>query len=316
MARSLVFDPGDGSIRELDESGTFDLHNLDRGIVWLDIPSGQESMIGRVKEYFDLHPLAVEATQTTLKLPTPRTEIYGQAAYIRWYYIEGSAKKIRFLPVNIFVGGRYVITVRDPRIEPINELYQAAKGGSFLKEGTGELLYRLFDAVVDGAFPILDRISERMDELEELMFNEPKREYVRDLFTNKHGLLAIHKVLSPQRETINALTRFDLAFMSEPIRPYFHDIFNHLVQLGDIVDTYRDVVNGTMDIYLSSLSNQTNKVIRRLTLVATIFLPLTLLTGAFGMNLPFIVDNVAGFVLAVLGAILFIGVVVMIYRVR
>ncbi|MCL5291771.1 MAG: magnesium transporter CorA family protein [Actinobacteria bacterium] len=305
MLKSLVYDAGTASTVEMTESELIESASGMGKTIWVDLVKPTDTELKSLQESFKLHPLAIKATTAKLTFPTPRTEIYEGSAYVRWYYIERAGKDIRFIPLNIFIGEDYLITAREERIGIVDDIYDAAKAGAFLSKGSARLLHRVLDSIVDEFFPLLDETIDRVDILEDEMFEKPSRKQLKELFEYKHTLLTIHKIIVPQRETINVLTRFREGFMSPDIYPYFMDIYDHYVQLDDIVDTSRDVINGAMDIYLSSISNKLNEVMRRLTLVATVFLPLTLLTGFFGMNLRFVVDNTKAFAVSVAIAAIF-----------
>lgn len=313
MMRSLVFDDGSSGTQEITAE-EFPKPGPGEGAVWIDLVKPTEEQMGRLQASYNLHPLAVRATVSPLKFPTPRTEIYDGSAYIRWYYINPTGRDLEFLPVNIFVGEGYLITITDDKVKVVDELYAAAKSGGLPSEGSAGMLHKLLDVIVDDFFPLVDEITDRVDALEDLMFEDPSRAQLRELFDHKHSLLTVHKIISPQRETINVLTRFKPGFIDEAITPYFLDIYDHLVQLGDIVDTCRDVINGAMDIYLSAIDNRMNRVMRRLTVVATIFLPLTLITGIFGMNLPFVANNTKAFYISLAVSSFFVALVVVINR--
>lgn len=314
-----MYDPAAGSTAETASGLALDQLDPGRTTAWVDFVQPTDDEIADLERRFNLHPLALKATRSSPKYPTPRTEIYDGAVYIRWYSPQPSEKggmTPGFTPVNIFVDKHYLITIRDEPVGAVDELYKATLTAGLLKDGSVVLLHRLLDAIIDDFFPLLDEISDRVDILEDAMMERPTKDQLRELFDFKHALLTIHKIVSPERETINVLSRFELGFMTSEVQPYFLDIYDHLVQLSDIVDTTRDVIGGAMDVYLSSISNRLNEVMKRLTIVATVFLPLTLITGFFGMNLPFAVNNIAGFLIALAVALVFIGVVVVSNRER
>lgn len=311
MLNSILYDSKNETISKTLPNQRVSAVISDKDSLWVDAIEPDEAEVEELQRTFSLHPLAVKAVLRPQKNPTPKAEIFGSSIFMRWYCVKKRGKKTDFAPLNIFVGQNYLITIRSKGIEPVDDLYELVRSSGVIKEGSAKILYRLLDALVDGFFPLLDEITDRIDFLEDAMFEKPSKEQLRELFDYKHVLLAVHKILAPQRETINIITKYGTSFSEPDLYPYFIDIYDHLVQLGDIVDTCRDVINGAMDIYLSTISNRLNDVMRRLTLVATIFLPLTLVTGIFGMNLSFVEHNNAAFAVSLVASLAFMLFVIM-----
>jgi magnesium transporter len=161
---------------------------------------------------------------------------------------------------------------------------RSAKDPRTLQNGPSFLLYLLSDALVDGFFPILDALGDEIDALEDTVIQNPDRTLMRRVFEVKRVLVQLRKVVSPQREVYNALSRRDYPYIESRTAVYFRDIHDHLVRAFEMIDSYRDLVGNTLDAYLAAISNRLGQVMKQLTVIATIFMPLSFLTGFFGMN--------------------------------
>ena len=158
------------------------------------------------------------------------------------------------------------------------------------------LLYRIVDALVDSFFPILSDLDDRIDELENAIFLHADEAQLQEIFAMKRLLVGMRKAVSPQRDLFASLTAgvAELPGMSADGQRYFRDVYDHLIRISDLIDTYRDLLTGAMDVYLSTVSNRLNVVMKQLAIIATIFLPLTFITGFFGQNFAFMIRHVAG----------------------
>jgi magnesium transporter len=197
--------------------------------------------------------------------------------------------------VHCFYSERFLVTVhRDdcPAFSELRERYEKRKGGPI--ERPSLLLYRLIDALVDSFFPILAEFDDRIDELEDAIFTRADDEQLQEIFAMKRLLVGLRKAIGPQRDTFARLSGgFSQlpAFVADDER-YFRDVYDHLIRISDLIDSYRDLLTGAMDVYLSTVSNRLNSVMKQLTVIATIFLPLAWLTGFFGQNFGWLVRNV------------------------
>ena len=184
------------------------------------------------------------------------------------------------------------------------------------------LLYLVLDALTDSFFPGLSALDDRIDELEDSVFQRPDDTQLQLLFRLKRRLVEWRKVITPQRDMLARLATgvVDLPGMTEDTERYFRDVYDHLIRISDLVDSYRDLLTGAMDVYLSTVSNRLNEVMKRLTIVATIFMPLTWIVGFFGMNFGWMVRSITGwapfFVLAVVAQLVAVAVMLVVFRRR
>lgn len=263
------------------------LENKD-SLIWLDLekPSNEEFSV--LKDVFNFHLLAIE--DCISKFHLPKLDNYETHLFLIWHSLIDNEKTARLetAGINIFIGPNYLVTFHYEKITDIDRLYDSTlKSPDLLKTGIDVFLYNLLDDITDKYFPLLDRTSNKIDLLEDKMFSDPTREDLRDLFVIKHQMLTVRKIMAPEREVINALIRFDSHLIHSKHTIYFQDIYDHLIRLIDLVDTSRDLITGAMDIYLTSISNKLNDVMKRLTIIASIFMPLTLISSIYGMNFKF-----------------------------
>jgi magnesium transporter len=200
----------------------------------------------------------------------------------------------RLVEVHCFYSERCLVTVhRDdaPAFAEVRERYEKRKGPI---ERPSLLLYKLIDALVDSFFPILADFDDRIDTLEDGIFRRADDAQLQDLFAMKRLLVGLRKAVSPQRDTFARLAGGigDLPGFVDEDERYFRDVYDHLIRISDLIDSYRDLLTGAMDVYLSTVSNRLNDVMKKLTVIATIFLPLAWITGIFGQNFGWLVRNI------------------------
>lgn len=268
--------------------------------VWINVESNSsKSAVDKLGEIFKLHPLVIENIGTTNQ--RPKLENYENYLYI-------AAKMLIFNQSNdeyiiehqtIITGKKFVLTFghKDGDVfETVRERLRKSSG-RIRKMGADYLTYCLLDAIIDGYFTVLESIGENMENVEEILLERPSSDIIHDIRQLKSDMLYIHKAIWPLREVISALVRDETEIISDGVQVYMRDIYDHIVQLMDTSDTQRDMMSSMMDIYLSSISNRMNEIMKVLTIMSTLFIPLTFITGAFGMNfdkMP-IVHNSNGF---------------------
>ncbi len=243
-----------------------------------------------LREAFGFHPLAVEDSEHFG--PRAKFDEYDDFVFIVVYGAAPDAD--RLVEVHCFYSERFLVTVhRDdcPAFAEVRERYQKRKGGP---ERPSLLLYRLIDALVDSFFPVLAELDDRIDELEDAIFLRADDRQLQQIFGMKRLLVGLRKAIGPQRDAFTRLTGGfgDLpGFVADDER-YFRDVYDHLIRISDLIDSYRDLLSGAMDVYLSTVSNRLNAVMKQLTIIATIFLPLAWITGFFGQNFGFMVRHI------------------------
>lgn len=254
---------------------------------WIDIEGlGDVPLLERVAERFGLHGLAVEDVLNTAQ--RPKIEPFENHFFIvseMIYFAEG--EELCFEQVSLFLGESFLITIQE---NPGHDVFDAVR--TRLKSGRGYarrmkhdyLAYALLDATVDQIFPVLESVGDSIEEVEEELLEKPMRSSLRKLYEAKRLLLALRRAAWPHREIFNTLMRDDSGLVARSTQLFLRDCYDHTTQIIDIIESYRDLSAGLMDLYLSSVGFRTNEIIRVLTIVSVLFIPLTFLAGVYGMN--------------------------------
>jgi magnesium transporter len=275
------------TITALDECFYFADSEL---ISWIDVEGLHEvELIQQMGECQGFNPLMLEDIVNTDQ--RPKLEDFDTYLYIVLKMLsERENGEIAVEQVSLVVGANFVISFQEGlggnAFGPIRERIKAGKvgKGKIRSMGADYLAYALIDAVVDGYFGVLERLGERIEDLEEEVVMTPEPETVRRIHHLKREMIVLRKALWPLREVISAMERRESSLISEPVTIYLRDVYDHTIQAIDAVEAYRDILSGLLDIYLSSLSNRMNEIMKFLTIVGTIFMPLTFIAGIYGMN--------------------------------
>lgn len=194
----------------------------------------------------------------------------------------------RVAEFDIFVGASFIVTFHWDQLEFVGKLYEEYRASQQLMEkGIGFLLQRILGSLVDEYFPLLDRIEGRLETIENRVFLSPGQDLLSEAFALRRGILRVRKSLSPQREVLSAILRRDQPFMRPSDRAYFMDVYDHVLRLFDLVDNHHDLLSAALDAYLSSISNRMNEIMKVLTVITTIMMPLSVIAGIYGMNFQY-----------------------------
>jgi magnesium transporter len=258
------------------------------GVAWIDVVGLHDvDLLRSVGERFDLHPLALEDVLNTGQ--RPKAEDYEDHHFVvmrLFHVLEASGGALDGEQIAIFLGDGFVLTFQEMPgdvFEPVRERIRQGKG-RIRRMGADYLAYALLDSLVDHFFPVLEHLGERIEELEDEVMVEPGRDTVQRIHALKKELLVLRRAAWPQREVLATLERFESDRISRETRIFLRDCYDHAVQIMDMVETYRDLATSLLDIYLSSVSNRMNEVMKVLTVMASIFIPITFLAGVYGMN--------------------------------
>lgn len=251
------------------------------GPVWIDMTDPDAEDFESVGRRFPLPPLAVE---DCLHFPQrPKLDVYPDLTFAIWLTPRMSdSRELQSRELDIFLGEEFLITAHHDGFEAIDRV--AAHADEYLKRGVEWTMHAILDLAVDSIFPLVEAIADDLEDLEDVMLENAHPEQLSRLFAAKRTLVGLHKIVGPERDVVRALARLE-AFVEPDAYMYFQDVGDHLARVEDSIDTYREVANGTMDIYLSAQGNRMNQIMKQLTVVATIFMPLTLISGIYGMNL-------------------------------
>jgi magnesium transporter len=258
---------------------------------WLDLVDPAPEQLSRLAERFGWHPLALEDLQK--RGQRPKLDRYGDQMLLVFYGARQAGHEApAVVEVHLVVSGSWVVTVRPDGCAELDELRRRLPADR--TQGEQFVVYRILDALTDTFFPVLEGIDDAIDELEDAIVLGPSDEQLQRIFHLKRSLVTLRRIVTPQRDlaarTIEDLG--ELPGLDPGTRDWFRDVYDHLIRVSDLVDSYRDLLTGAMDVYLSTVSNRTNAVMKQLTLVATIFLPITALTGFFGQNFGWLVVHV------------------------
>jgi len=274
-------------LEETDVAAVTELRELldENSVCWIDVQGlGDETTLRALGELFSIHPLALE---DIVNVPQrPKVERFDGHTLCITHMVLTGKDGIELEQVGAFVGANYVLTFQERRGDVFDAVrHRIRQGGPVFRSlGPGYLGYALLDAVIDGYYPVLEEFGERLAGLEDDIVAEPQPDALRKIHQAKVELLALRRVIWPQREAIYALLRDEDPLITEAVRVYLRDCYDHCVQIMDAIETYRDLSANLMDVYLSSVGNSQNEVMRILTIMASIFIPLTLLAGIYGMN--------------------------------
>jgi magnesium transporter len=257
-------------------------------VSWIDISGlGDEAVLRRLAGVFNLHPIVLE---DVVNVPQrPKTEDYEDQLVVVMHMaviLPHGSHYVRE-QVSLVLGQHYLLTVQEePEYDPFDPIRERIrlKKGSIRHRGADYLAYALIDAMVDGLFPVLEMYGERIETLEDEVIRQPNRSTLAKIHQLKRELLAMRRSIWPQRDAIAALLRDDCPLISREVQVYLKDCYDHTAQILDMVETYRELASSLMDVYLSSASNKMNEVMKTLTVISTIFIPLTFVAGIYGMN--------------------------------
>jgi magnesium transporter len=263
-------------------------------ITWINIDGlGDIDVLRTLGSQFNLHPLALEDVLATGQ--RPKLEQYDGYLFIiaQMLYLN-KQKKMCGEQVSMFLGKNFLITLQEEGdfdvFEPVRARIRAANG-SIRKQGADYLAYALLDSIVDHYYPVLESIGASIDQIEDELVDAPKSSPVGDLHRYKRTLTQIRRFIWPVRDLVNAMMHEETGLVSKGTKVYLRDCYDHTVQLMDLVESYRDVLSGLMELYLSSVGIRTNEIMKVLTVISSIFIPLTFIVGVYGMNFAREVDG-------------------------
>ena len=287
MIRSLFYTTGKPIRKDIPAHEFPQLIQNLQGLLWVDFVSEPPEICLPILQSFGFHPLAIDdALQET---HSPKLDDWGDYLYIALNYMnakeDGDSWETEVDELDIFLGQNYIVTHHDYPVAAIEETWASCdRDPRNVQEGADHLLYKIIDNLVAGYMPTVEKIDSAIDQIEDQVFDRPSPRTLEKLFALKRVLLAMRRILLPQREVLNKLARDDYKVIDPRDRIFFRDIYDHLVRLHDLNESLRDLVGGVLDTYLSVVNNRMNEIMKTLTTITVLFMPLTVLTGFFGMN--------------------------------
>jgi magnesium transporter len=280
----VVSDATTESVRQSIASGQF---------FWLDVIDLDDEGSALLRDDFHFHALAVEDAEHFGQ--RPKIDDYDDFFYLVVHGAQGDDGTT--IEVHCFYADKFLVTIERGQCSAFDDVRTHATlrrqqgGGSAIM-----LLYRIIDSLVDSFFPVLAKLDDQIDTLEDAILVKPTEEQLGILFGMKRSLVGLRKVITPQRDMLANLNsaESELPGMTPDSERYFRDLYDHLIRISDLVDSYRDLLGGALDTHLSTVSNRLNQVMKQLTIIATIFLPLSFITGFFGQNFGWMVGHITG----------------------
>lgn len=256
--------------------------------VWLDLVDPSPVDIEILQRDFGFHPLAIE--DATRRPQRPKVDSYGHYYFVVFYCIglNEETGRIESSPLYLFVGANYLVSVHNDVIEQVADTARRwGEPGSPLGDGIGALIYALLDAIVDDYFPVMDKVAERVEDLEQRIFEEFDEGALQTIFQLKKDLLNMRRVVAPERDVLNVMLRRDIPVFGQEDVTYLQDVYDHIVRITDNLDTYRDLLSSVLDSYLSVQSNRLNQIVKVLTVASICLMSAGLVAGIYGMNFEY-----------------------------
>jgi len=256
------------------------------GVLWVDFggedPEPTEEILLHT---FEFHPLAIDDALHETHIP--KVDDWERYIYVATHAISFTSgeEDIEGIELDIFLGENFIVTHHDLPIQALNRVWETCvRDVRYIKRGADHVLYKLTDELIVDYMQVVETLDEEIEIVEDEVIGKPSAEIVQRIFTLKRATLHLRRVLSPLREVLNKLARDDYAVIDAKDRVYFRDVYDHLVRLHDISESLRDLVGGVLDTYLSVINNRMNEIMKTLTLITTLFMPISFVAGFFGMN--------------------------------
>lgn len=276
------------SVRWLDEGGILQTGGFEaisaekpgRRFAWIDILAPDAASLEPIASHYRLHPLAIEDCLHAAQ--RPKIDQYASGVFLVWVApCALGAEGVSVRELAVFLGRDHLITVHHARFEAIDEVEERA--ADLMAQGADFTLHAIVDRLVDRALDFTDELADELEDIEDLLLETPERAQMERIYAVRRQLVKLHRIVGPERDIIRALAR-ERELVGEEAFRYLQDVGDHLARVEDSIETAREVAAASMDIYLSSVSNRTNEIMKMLTVVATVFMPLTLISGIYGMN--------------------------------
>jgi magnesium transporter len=258
-------------------------------LYWWDLSSPTPEEAECLSGYFKFHPLAIEDCLADIQYP--KVDFYETYLYLLIHGVDVDRSQAEgFAPkeIDIFLGPSYLVTFHKKETRSVSEVLRRCKDNSpILEFGLDFVLYSILDILVSNYMPVLESVEDEIDKTEQRLFEEPGKDDLREILGLKRTLLKLKKTIFPQREVLNHLARNEYQFITRKAQFYFRDVYDMLYRMAEMTESFRDITTAMVETYLSTISNRLNQVMKALTLITTIFMPLTVITGIYGMNFDY-----------------------------
>ena len=292
-SRCMIFTGKDSARALKDPSEISELLQDENNFVWFDLAEPTSADLQLLQTEFDLHPTAIE--DAALVHERPKIESYDGYWLVVMHAATLEEQKLVLHELAVFAGKNFVVTIRAHPVFPLDEIERRWLAKGVLPHTSTGLLYVILDTVVDGYHPVANAYDERLVRLENRVLHakrNPSQEVLREVLRFKRDLVRLRHAVIPMRDILGPLLRGELAELDPSIAAYFRDVYDHALRVTEQIDSVRDLLNSTLDIHLSSEAHRQGEVSKQLTIIATIFLPLTYITGFFGQNFGWMVNRI------------------------
>jgi magnesium transporter len=281
--RFVLFDSSGSSEEGVPVQGIAPRLAAEKGFFYADLHAPNEAELEDLRQEFHFHPLAIEDVRT--RHQRPKIDVYTDHYFLVFYRIGagGGNGEWHLQELDFFIGPDFLVVTHDSEVPQLDAVFERFCRGEGKKD-VSSLLYDLLDAIVDDYFQYLDDLGERSQAIDERIFENFDPKCLEQILDLKRDLALLRRVVAPGRDAINVLLRRDPPILDTAHVFYFQDVYDHLIRIADSIDTYRELATGSLDAFLSIQNNRISEIVRKLTVVSIIFLPITAVTGFFGMN--------------------------------
>ncbi|HUV15861.1 MAG TPA: magnesium/cobalt transporter CorA [Pelolinea sp.] len=256
-------------------------------LIWVDLDNESNEESRRIlTDIFKFHPLSID--DALVEMHVPKVDDWGNYLYMALVAVD-SAQPLedidKSIELDIFIGKNYIVTYHPEEIRSVNLVWaNINRDERRLQRGSNFLVYQIIDELANEYMSMIDHLDMKVEEIEDIVMDKPDKKLLEDIFSIKRSLLNLRRIVAPEREVLNKLSRGDFEVVDLKDRMYYRDVYDHLVRIHDITESLRDLVSGALDTYLSVVNNRLNDIMKTLTIITTLFMPLSFLTGFFGMN--------------------------------
>jgi magnesium transporter len=287
MFEVFAYHPDKGLQTDLTVQGVAEAIRDSRTLLWLDLTDLDDTDVDLLTAVFNLHPLTVE----DLIMPNARTKVekFTDYMFLVMFALEpheaGPRSKVRTMELDCCLGKNYLITCHTQPVQPLSVCKdRIRKQSPIILQGADMLLYSILDSCVDSYFPVINDFDNLVDEMSDELFRDPTQETLKKIYHLKNDVMSLRRTIGPQADVISLIQRGDFELIAPSNTIYFRNIYDNLIRLNDIVGTSREIITGAMEAYVSVVSNRLNEIMKTLTVITTIMMPLTLIASIYGMN--------------------------------
>jgi len=283
-------------------------------LIWIDIENPGKENMQFLRDRFHFHPLDIEDCLSVIE--RPKMDEYDDYFFLVLhmpFYIKQARRLVPF-NVNIFIGNNFLVTIHRGLCKPIQDAFNNLKENhQILEKGSGYLLHKVIDSLIDYNFPILNKIYRNIQNVEDAIFKKVSSKNVRDILLIRTNILTFRNIVFPQRKLLKTLEIKDMEFLIEALDVYFSDLVDHIEKIWDTLENYKELIEGVHDAHQSLLSNKINDIMRILTIFSVVILPLTLISGIYGMNIGLPLESNAFAFIIIVVAMIMISIGMLVY---